>query len=75
MTMFAVKGNKEKKIVDVYKDEYLKEGYTIYDDDFNLVEEPDGATISKKEFDKEIKARDEIIVDLKKQIKKLKDKK
>ena len=38
--MFAIKGNKEVKILEVQKDEYIKKGYTILNDKLETIERP-----------------------------------
>lgn len=38
--MIAVKENKEVKIVDIQKDEYLEAGYTILDDKLKVIAKP-----------------------------------
>ena len=38
--MIAVKGNKEVKIVDIQKEEYLEAGYTILDDKLKVIAKP-----------------------------------
>ena len=38
--MIAVKGNKEVKIVDIQKEEYLEAGYTIIDDKLKVIAKP-----------------------------------
>ena len=56
--MIAVNGNKEVKIVDIQKDEYLEKGYTILDDKLKVIAKP---------FDKS----ENKIADLEKKIKEL----
>lgn len=69
--MYAIKGNKEVKIVDIQKDGYLKDGYTIYDDNFKIVERPTSATISYAEYEKIVAEKDKKIKELEDKIKKL----
>ena len=38
--MIAVKANKEVKIVDIQKEEYLEAGYTILDDKLKVIAKP-----------------------------------
>ena len=38
--MIAVKENKEVKIVDIQKDEYLEAGYTLLDDKLKVIAKP-----------------------------------
>ena len=56
--MIAVKENKEVKIVDIQKDEYLEKGYTILDDKLKVIAKP---------FDKSEKK----VADLEKKIKEI----
>ena len=56
--MIAVKENKEVKIVDIQKDEYLEKGYTILDDKLKVIAKP---------FDKSEKK----VADLEKKVKEI----
>lgn len=49
--MYAIKGNREHKIDESEKASYLAEGYSIYDDNFDLVEQP-GQDTSSEELEK-----------------------
>lgn len=49
--MYAIKENKECKIEEADKKTYLAEGYSIYDDNFDLVDEP-GHDASSEELEK-----------------------
>lgn len=66
--MYAVKGNKEVKIIDIQKDEYLNEGYKILDDNFKVIEEPSNATISLSEHKRIIALKDKKITELEKKL-------
>lgn len=66
--MYAIKGNKEVKIVDIQKDGYLEDGYTILDDNFKIVERPISATISYSEHEKVVAEKDKKIKELEKKI-------
>ena len=56
--MIAVKENKEVKVVDIQKDEYLEKGYTILDDKLKVIAKP---------FDKSEKK----VADLEKKVKEI----
>lgn len=45
--MYAIKENKEYRIEEKEKAAFLAEGYSIYNDDFDLVEQPDRDTSSE----------------------------
>ena len=49
--MYAILGNREHKIDESEKASYLAEGYSIYDDNFDLVEQP-GQDTSSEELEK-----------------------
>lgn len=49
--MYAIKSNKEYRIDEADKVAYLAEGYSIYDDNFDLVEQP-GQDTSSEELEK-----------------------
>lgn len=66
--MYAVKGNREVKIVDIQKNDYLQEGYTILDDNFKVIEEPSDATINLAEHKKIIAQKDAKIAELEKKL-------
>ena len=54
--MIAVKGNKEVKIVDIQKNEYLKLGYTILDEKLKVIAKPfDKSENKAEELEKKIK--------------------
>lgn len=72
--MYAVKGNKEVKILDINKDEYLKAGYTILDEKFKVVERPANATINANEYDKIVAEKDKKIKELEEKVKELEEK-
>lgn len=58
--MLAVKGNKEVKIIEIQKEDYLERGYKILDDKLNVIANPS--------------TKDEKIDDLEKENKELKAK-
>ena len=67
--MFAIKGNKEVKIIDIEKDIYVENGYKILDDNFKVVAQPSNATISILEYNKALAEKDAIIEELNKKLK------
>lgn len=67
--MFAVKGNKEVKILDIEKDKYVENGYKILDDKMNVIAQPSNATISISEYNKALAEKDAIIEKLNKKLK------
>ena len=55
--MIAIKENKEVKIVDIQKEEYLEAGYTILDDKLKIIAKPFDKS-EKKVADLEKKIKD-----------------
>lgn len=53
--MFAVKGNKEIKILEMQKDEYKKKGYTILDDSLKVIERPQNLLENVRAENEELK--------------------
>lgn len=64
--MIAVKGNKEIKILEMQKENYLERGYTILDEDLKVVASPS----TKEEKIRQLEKENE---ELKAEIKKLKE--
>ena len=64
--MIAVKGNKEIKILEMQKENYLERGYTILDEYLKVVASP----ITKEEKIRQLEKENE---ELKAEIKKLKE--
>lgn len=55
--MFAVKGNKEIKILEMQKDEYKKKGYTILDDSLKVIERPQNLLENVRAENEELKEK------------------
>lgn len=67
--MFAVKGNREVKILDIEKDKYVENGYKILNDKFKVIAQPSNATVSLTEHNKALAEKDKIIAKLNKKLK------
>lgn len=68
--MIAVKENKEVKIVDIQKDEYLEAGYTILDDKLKVIAKPyDKSEDKVAELEKKVKELEKENEELKKKAK------
>lgn len=66
--MLAIKGNKEVKILDMQKKEYLESGYTILDDKLKVIASPNKEKETKvNELEKKVKdltkANEELITE------------
>ena len=53
--MIAVKGNKEIKIVEIQKDDYIKNGYTILDDTLKVIARPNSRLENLKAENEKLK--------------------
>lgn len=53
--MIAIKGNKEIKILEMQKDNYLEKGYTILDEDLKIVACPSTKEEKIRQLEKENK--------------------
>lgn len=69
--MYAVKGNKEVKIVDIQKEEYLADGFTILDDSLKVVATPTNGTITIAEHNKVLAEKDKKIKELEAKLKEI----
>lgn len=53
--MIAIKGNKEIKILEMQKNDYLEKGYTILDEDLKVIASPSTKEEKIRQLEKENK--------------------
>ncbi len=71
--MIAIKGNREEKILDINKDDYLEMGYTIYDDKLKVIATPEKENEELATARAKIKELEDAIIEKDAKIKELED--
>lgn len=71
--MIAIKGNREEKILDINKDDYLEMGYTIYDDKLKVIATPEKENKELATAKSKIKELEDAVIEKDAKIRELED--